>query len=139
MLKKIGLVDTFYFENSIKDGAKDSKSPDAIVSLISDEKLALELELTQKSRKRYRNDFYSHIVSKEYSKVLYICEKQSNIRAIEKGASFYANDENKFQTYFILLEDLMNYKQHSVVYNKNREVLIKDLLIYSKDFLKSGD
>ena len=71
------LMARFHYLHAIDKGEKLGGLPDALLHIYSggqDSKAALELELTQKSRKRLYKKLEAHILSPDYDFVLYIIE-----------------------------------------------------------------
>ena len=89
-LKQLGILDTAYFEGELKrqdlrsrrnyNPADRTKYPDLLISLIgpnSNKKIALELELSRKEPKRYRQMMNSFMTTKEISSIIFITQLET--------------------------------------------------------------
>lgn len=89
--------------------------PDAvIIEPNGNQKIALELELTAKSEKRYRELILKYRLSKDFNKVLYVTNRsqiESKIRTV-LGSNLISE---KFQ--FLTLDDVLNTKLAPPVHN----------------------
>jgi len=96
----------FRVSSNIKSNLETDIVPDALLYPENEEKpIAVELELTAKSEKRYRELFLKYRFSKDFSKVIYICGNQNILKKIERilrdmGISF----EDRFMS-FKLIDD----------------------------------
>jgi len=106
---------------------QSGKKPDAVlVDLKSQRKRALELELTRKSDRRYRDIVSNYRLSNEFESVLYITKTEAlseKIREVIRGKTpqgFTPRDTGKF--YFISVDDFLKSTEY-IISNGKSEIL----------------
>jgi len=116
-----------------------SKKPDAVlIDLKSKRQIAVELELTRKSDRRYRDIVYDYRSNNDFDSVIYITKSEvlsEKIRSVIRGKTpqgFTPRDTRKF--YFISLNELFK-DSNFVISNGENEILGKEAV---KNFDNKG-
>jgi len=82
------------------------KYPDAILHLKSGKMVAIEVELRQKSKARYREIFKSYQTVKAVSEIIYVCESWEIERAVKSAAEQFSRQLPPLR--FVTLENWLN-------------------------------
>jgi len=113
--KHLGLFNKWSSERILK--SKNTEiTPDASVTLCSKNKkltIAIEVEITQKSKKRLRDIFYKYQTS-HYDLVLYFVSDQSLLSSLKKLATEYTP-----KIFFCIIDDFFNQQLNSEWVNQH--------------------
>ncbi len=113
------------------------KLPDAIIEIYIKNKnryFAIEIELTQKGRKRYKKIIKQHLISKDWDFILYLFEDptiekmiQNTIDDLLKNDSLVRSKPITNTFYFLDLDTFLNKKEAAVFKSKNQNFSLSDI------------
>ena len=109
---------------------EQSRVPDAIAMRVSDRKhdVAIELEYTAKSDKRYRQIITQYRINSQYTKIIYVCSSHAiaaKIKAVITGLKRPLRGTNQVTSkfYFVTLDELLRGQAPVVISNGNENLL----------------
>lgn len=138
ILEKIGLVNQWISEHEIKGhifskykmrDAKDKHIPDAIIdSEVAGYKVAcaIELELTLKSKDRYKKILNHYLYKDDLHAVWYFVNTQTLLNTLKDQFSKERSSFSKVKIFFTLLSDLKTNGVNAKMIGLNSTVLIKN-------------
>ena len=113
------------------------KIPDGLFTLFvqkKPQKIALELELSLKSKKRYENIFSKHLLTKSWNTIFYIVKDEKikgklldYIKEIKRKSFLLRAEKNLNSIYFSLLDEVLEKGLYAIFSNGKIDFTLKDL------------
>ena len=117
--------------------AKKDKIPDGLFTLLvqgKPQKVALELELSLKSKRRYELIFSKHLLSRNWSTVFYIVKDETMreklmdyVKEIKRKSFLLRREKRLSSIYFSLVDEVLEKRLHALFMNQRIRFSLKDL------------
>ena len=120
-----------------KKGQLRDKIPDGLFTLFVEEKpqlVALELELSLKSKKRYENIFSKHLLTKKWDAIFYVVKDEimrdkllDYVEEIKRKSFLLRTSKTLNEVYFSLVEEVLNKELEATFIDRKIDFKINDL------------